>query len=270
MGTQSNGHTPAAADAYGSVAVDSIKADVATHRSARDKLDGSMDVSAAGDGQAGSLGQERDKLKQLLHRKAGSRDASQITKVEERAKGSVDKAVYRAYFVSWGPWVLLPVVMVVTAVIERGLQVLQNYVLADWSNHTADVAADGGEPNTGFYMTVYFTLGLVSIGVGIVRSAILVAGAINASRKLHQALLMKVVRLPMSFFDSQPTGRLLNRFTKDTESLDVQLSGSVNSALTCFVSAALSIVVVISVSPTTVAAIVPLGALYYYLQVSVS
>lgn len=32
----------------------------------------------------------------------------------------------------------------------------------------------------------------------------------------QERLLSCVVRLPMSFFDSQPTGRLLNRFTKDT------------------------------------------------------
>lgn len=29
--------------------------------------------------------------------------------------------------------------------------------------------------------------------------------------------LDKIVRLPLSFFSSQPTGRLLNRFARDTE-----------------------------------------------------
>lgn len=33
---------------------------------------------------------------------------------------------------------------------------------------------------------------------------------------MQERLLACVVRLPMSFFDSQPTGRLINRFTKDT------------------------------------------------------
>ena len=33
----------------------------------------------------------------------------------------------------------------------------------------------------------------------------------------------QVLRLPMSFFDSQPAGRLLNRFSRDTEAADILL-----------------------------------------------
>ncbi len=51
----------------------------------------------------------------------------------------------------------------------------------------------------------------------------LIMGGLRASRKLHARLLERVMRLPMSFFDSQPSGRLLNRFTKDTESIDTQI-----------------------------------------------
>lgn len=40
-------------------------------------------------------------------------------------------------------------------------------------------------------------------------------GGVRAARLLQERLLACVVRLPMSFFDSQPTGRLLNRMTKD-------------------------------------------------------
>lgn len=79
-------------------------------------------------------------------------------------------------------------------------------------------------------------------------------------------LLAKVVRLPMSFFDSQPTGRLLNRFTKDTEAVDVTMSGTVSSALTCFVSAGLSLAVVIYVSPLVILAVIPLMLFYHRVQ----
>ena len=48
-------------------------------------------------------------------------------------------------------------------------------------------------------------------------------GNVNSSRKLHTNLLERILRLPMSFFDSQPSGRLLNRFSRDTESLDTNL-----------------------------------------------
>ena len=45
----------------------------------------------------------------------------------------------------------------------------------------------------------------------------------RASRKLHRNLLRGLLRLPMSFFDSQPSGRLMNRFTKDTQAVDLTL-----------------------------------------------
>jgi ABC-type multidrug transport system fused ATPase/permease subunit len=108
---------------------------------------------------------------------------------------------------------------------ERGLQVLQNLVLSLWSNHTSSVqqqqkaaaaaAAAGQAPDsspppgsfrTGFYLTLYFALGLGSVGVVLLRSALLVVGSIAASRRLHRQLLHKLLRLPMSFFDAQPSG----------------------------------------------------------------
>ena len=55
-------------------------------------------------------------------------------------------------------------------------------------------------------------------------SVVMSLGCLKASRSLHYNLLTTVLRLPMSFFDSQPTGRLMNRFTKDTQAVDLKLS----------------------------------------------
>jgi ABC-type bacteriocin/lantibiotic exporter with double-glycine peptidase domain len=49
-------------------------------------------------------------------------------------------------------------------------------------------------------------LGLGSVAVVLGRSALLVVGSISASRQLHERLLTKMLRLPMSFYDAQPTG----------------------------------------------------------------
>jgi ABC-type bacteriocin/lantibiotic exporter with double-glycine peptidase domain len=57
---------------------------------------------------------------------------------------------------------------------------------------------------------LYFVLGLVSVVIVLVRTFLLVIGSIAASRKLHRELLAKLVRLPMAFFDTQPTGEHSN------------------------------------------------------------
>ena len=92
-------------------------------------------------------------------------------------------------------------------------QVGQNWWLSIWSNTTTRLEQEGQHLNSSKYMAVYFSLGLVSLGVQGGRALLLVLGSFNASRRLHANLLAKVMRLPMAFFDSQPTGRLLNRST---------------------------------------------------------
>ena len=42
----------------------------------------------------------------------------------------------------------------------------------------------------------------------------LAIGSLKASVKLHDGMLRNILRSPMSFFDTTPLGRILNRFSK--------------------------------------------------------
>ncbi|KAL3155586.1 hypothetical protein ABBQ38_010843 [Trebouxia sp. C0009 RCD-2024] len=197
----------------------------------------------------------------------GSKDAGVLVRAEERAVGRVDRRLYRTYLAAWGPFFAIPIFMVTMALTERGLQVGQNWWLSVWSNETTRLEKQGLHLNSGSYMALYFALGLVSLGVQGGRALLLVLGSFNASRRLHANLLAKVMRLPMAFFDSQPTGRLLNRFTKDTESVDTSVSYSVQSFMTCSISVFGAILVVTAVTPTIIVAIALLSIVYYRVQV---
>uniref|UniRef100_A0A8D0EXG8 MRP2 protein n=1 Tax=Strix occidentalis caurina TaxID=311401 RepID=A0A8D0EXG8_STROC len=52
-----------------------------------------------------------------------------------------------------------------------------------------------------------------------------------ASRVMHQQLLSNILRVPMSFFDTTPTGRIVNRFAKDIFTIDETIPMSFRSWL---------------------------------------
>ncbi|KAL4518770.1 hypothetical protein Ndes2437B_g00851 [Nannochloris sp. 'desiccata'] len=215
--------------------------------------------------------QQEEEGKKLL-KKPGSQArlskaaAAQLTKAEERAVGRVERQVYMRYFSAYGPALIIPAIVLALAVIERGLQAGQNWWLSVWTEATATAQATSQAADTTYYMKVYFIIGIISLVFQVSRAVILVLGSISAARRLQASLLSTVLRLPMSFFDSQPTGRLLNRFTKDTESVDTSIQSSVASFLNCAVSVLWSLVVVIAVSPGVAVALIPLGWAYSAVQ----
>jgi ATP-binding cassette subfamily C (CFTR/MRP) protein 1 len=189
---------------------------------------------------------------------------AQLTRAEGRAEGRVDRGVYTRYFRAYGPGLWVPLIVLVLAAVERGLQAGQSWWLAVWSE--AGTGGAGGAPG-GHFLAVYFALGLVSLALQVIKAVVLVIGALAAARALHAGLLATVLRLPMAFFDAQPSGRLLNRFAKDTEAVDVSLASSVSSFLNCAVSVVWSLAVVVAVSPGVALAVVPLAWAYARVQV---
>lgn len=94
-------------------------------------------------------------------------------------------------------------------------------------------------------------------------------GGILASRCLHQSMLYDVLRSPMSFFERTPSGNLVNRFSKEIDTID----SVIPSIIKMFMGSMFNVIgacVVILISTPLVAVIIPfLGLLYFFVQVSV-
>lgn len=58
-------------------------------------------------------------------------------------------------------------------------------------------------------------------------------GALRAGLVLHRCMLWNIFRVPMQFFDTTPSGRILSRFSKDVEALDTVLPRLFDDGLWC-------------------------------------
>ena len=61
------------------------------------------------------------------------------------------------------------------------------------------------------------------LAISFGRSFLFFSVALRASSCLEREMTAAVLRSPLSFFHTQPTGRILNRFSKDLGSVDEQL-----------------------------------------------
>ena len=99
-------------------------------------------------------------------------------------------------------------------------------------------------------------------------SLALFIGTVRAGRILHGAALRNVVASPMSFFDSTPIGRILNRFGKDMDVLDSIIADNFSMWLQCVFDVICVPVVIVYSTPFFLTVCVPLGLFYIVVQVS--
>ena len=115
-------------------------------------------------------------------------------------------------------------------------------------------------------LCIFFALGLFLLIASIIKGH----GRFRASINLHGTLLLNILRSPNHFFDVTPTGRIINRFSKDLDTIDLM----VPFTMTRFAHMALETLCTVGVigysTPLVLVVLVPLALLYYLIQVQYS
>eukprot|EP01128_Nolandella_sp_AFSM9_P006332 TRINITY_DN3225_c5_g1_i1.p1 TRINITY_DN3225_c5_g1~~TRINITY_DN3225_c5_g1_i1.p1 ORF type:complete len:1698 (-),score=443.16 TRINITY_DN3225_c5_g1_i1:254-4717(-) len=117
-----------------------------------------------------------------------------------------------------------------------------------------------------FYLLIYGLLGVAQALFILFSQLALVKAGLNSARVLHEAMLKRILRAPVSFFDTTPVGRILNRFGKDQYSVDESLPQTVGSAFRTSLSVLSVVIIIGTVTPAFLLAVIPLAYIYRFVQ----
>lgn len=109
-------------------------------------------------------------------------------------------------------------------------------------------------------------IGLLVI-VTLIRSFAFFSVCMRASTRLHDNMFTSITRATMRFFNTNPAGRILNRFSKDMGAIDELLPTAMIDCLQIGLSLLGIIVVVAIVSPWLMIPTVVIGVIFYLLRI---
>ncbi|KAJ3100588.1 Multidrug resistance-associated protein 1 [Phlyctochytrium planicorne] len=167
------------------------------------------------DAESITVSDQRNSTKETSPLEPNQWDSIDLIAAEDRRTGSVGFRVVKEYYkmskspalVFLGCFILITNTLAVAG---------KNLWFTWWSDGTFGLKGSD-------YFKGYAILGGTHIATSLSFSFISAALSYFASKNLHKASVAGILRAPTSFFDSQPIGRLLNRLSRDMESIDREL-----------------------------------------------
>lgn len=115
-------------------------------------------------------------------------------------------------------------------------------------NTQSTITNDSGV-NVGYYLGVYALLGVFYVLISLSREGVLFWGSLDASWSIHGRLLRSILHAKFRFFDSTPLGQMMNRFAKDVEAVDQEVSPVAIGSLHCFASVIMIVILISVITP---------------------
>uniref|UniRef100_A0A182J5C3 Uncharacterized protein n=1 Tax=Anopheles atroparvus TaxID=41427 RepID=A0A182J5C3_ANOAO len=151
---------------------------------------------------------------------------------EDQAEGSISWRIWATYFLSGGN-VLMLLFTLLMLLFSQAIVSGSDYFVTYWTREEEERLINPGAVDTSTVDYLY-TYGVIIIGVvlfTIARGYLFFNICMKASRNLHDRMFARILTAPMRFFDTNPSGRILNRFSKDMGAIDELLPKAMIEAI---------------------------------------
>uniref|UniRef100_I3J4R6 ATP-binding cassette sub-family C member 5 n=1 Tax=Oreochromis niloticus TaxID=8128 RepID=I3J4R6_ORENI len=198
----------------------------------------------------------------------------QLVSQESTTEGRVSWRTYQKYCLAAGGYIVsfFTVLNIFTIV---GTTVFSNWWLSFWLNQGDGVklrknvsfSSDdiSQNPQLHFYQLIYGMTVIITALFATIKAFVYTNVTLNASCKLHDTMYKKIIDSPMSFFDTTPSGQILNRFSKDQEDVDVEIPFHMAVFFQYSLLILYTIMNIVAVFPTLMVAVVIMGVLFILL-----
>ena len=142
---------------------------------------------------------------------------------------------------------------------------INNRWLAYWTDTDSEPLPPGEEGKSdGFYIGIYAAIGAANAFFVLARAISFAVASINSAKAVHNRLLTNILRVPMSFYDTTPVGRILNRFSKDLYTVDQMLPRTISMFVVILFSCFSILIVIGIITPFFFTAVIPLSKFFLF------
>uniref|UniRef100_A0A674DTZ1 ATP binding cassette subfamily C member 12 n=1 Tax=Salmo trutta TaxID=8032 RepID=A0A674DTZ1_SALTR len=187
--------------------------------------------------------------------------SDQLVTQEGSQEGSVTWRTYHQYCKAAGGYILLSLIMIAFICLV-GTTAFSNWWLSYWLEQGSGVRNISLNPDLSFYQMVYGLVVVAMLVFSFIKGYSFTKVTLHASSKLHDTMFRNILNSPMSFFDTTPTGRMVNRFSKDQDEVDTMLPFNMENFLQFCLMVTYTIVTISAVFPPLLIAITLLGAIF--------
>ncbi|KAJ3115025.1 hypothetical protein HK100_001489 [Physocladia obscura] len=187
-------------------------------------------------------------------------DGKKLVVAEDREIGSVKSSVFLSFAVAMGGFKSVGLLIFVL-VLSQAFRIATDLWLVYWTDFSISGLSNHA------YLGVYFGLGFFQSSAIVIFSLLIALAGTTAAKTLHREALQRIAHTPSSFFDTNPLGRVLNRFSRDQDVIDNTLPDAVRLFFISFGMAVSTFcLVAYATSGWFLIVLVPLMCAYYYVQ----